>query len=58
MRLKVEHVSFVDRWMDRSSEGGPWRGSAELVFGAPMWFDADEDPVTATERLEEAVRAL
>ena len=58
MRLKVERMSFVDRWMDRSPRGGPWRGSAELIFGEPIRFDADEDPVAATERLEAAVRAL
>jgi long-chain acyl-CoA synthetase len=58
MRLKVDRMSFVDRWMEGSSAPGSWRGSAELIFGAPMWFDADEDPVAATERLEAAVRAL
>jgi long-chain acyl-CoA synthetase len=58
MRLKVARMSFVDRWMDRSKERGPWRGSAELVFGEPLRFDIDDDPVAATERLEAAVRAL
>jgi len=58
MRLRVDRMSIIDRWWDKPFSRGPIRGDAELVIGEPIRFDADVDPVEATARLEEAVRAL
>jgi long-chain acyl-CoA synthetase len=52
MKIHIHEMSRLD------ARGSPWRGSVELVFGEPNWFDADADPATATTVLEGAVRAL
>jgi long-chain acyl-CoA synthetase len=54
MRLRVHQHSRID--MDKP--GIPWRGDLELVFGKPLRFGPDEDPVAATEKVREAVEAL
>jgi hypothetical protein len=40
------------------ASGNPLRGDVEVIFGEPMLFDSDTDPVAATQRLEAAVAAL
>jgi long-chain acyl-CoA synthetase len=52
MKININRMSRLD------APGSSWRGDVEVVFGEPMWLDADTDPATATTRLEEAVRAL
>ena len=52
MKIHIHRMSRVD------SAGSTWRGDVEVVFGEPLRFDADADPVAATTRLEEAVRSL
>ncbi len=52
MKIHIHRMSRLD------AKGSPWRGNVELVFGKPIRFDADSDPVTVTTHLEEAVRAL
>ncbi len=52
MKIHIHRMSRLD------ARGSPWRGNVELIFGEPIRFDADADPVAATTRLEEAVRAL
>ena len=52
MKIHIHQMSRLD------ARGAPWRGDVELVFGEPIRFDADADPVAATTRLEDAVRAL
>jgi long-chain acyl-CoA synthetase len=52
MKVLIHRMSRLD------SKGSPWRGNVELVFGKPIRFDADSDPVAVTTNLEEAVRAL
>jgi hypothetical protein len=38
--------------------GVPWRGDLEIVFGKPLRFAPDVDPVEATEQVRSAVEAL
>jgi long-chain acyl-CoA synthetase len=52
MKIHIHRMSFLD------ARGSPFRGDVEVVFGAPIRFDADADPTQATTVLEEAVRAL
>ena len=52
MKILINRMSRLD------AKGSPWRGNVELIFGEPIRFDADADPVEVTTRLEEAVRAL
>ena len=52
LKIKINQMSFLD------ARGSPLRGDLEVVFGEPIRFDADADPVAATSQLEEAVRAL
>jgi long-chain acyl-CoA synthetase len=52
MKIHINRMSRLD------GPGPSWRGDVEVVFGDPMWLDADADPVAATTRLEDAVRAL
>jgi long-chain acyl-CoA synthetase len=52
MKIHINRMSRLD------GPGPSWRGDVEVVFGDPLWLDADADPVAATTRLEEAVRAL
>ncbi len=52
MKIHINRMSRLD------GPGPSWRGDVEVVFGDPMWLDADADPVAATTRLEAAVRAL
>jgi long-chain acyl-CoA synthetase len=52
MKIHINRMSRLD------APGSSWRGDVEVVFGDPMWLDADSDPVAATTRLEDAVRAL
>jgi long-chain acyl-CoA synthetase len=54
MRLKVHAHSRAD--MDEP--GTPFRGDLEIVFGTPLRFGPDDDPVQATEKVREAVEAL
>lgn len=54
MRLKVHQHSRIDM----KAPGVPWRGDLELIFGTPLRFGPDEDPVQATEKVREAVEAL
>ncbi|HET7678435.1 MAG TPA: AMP-binding protein [Candidatus Limnocylindrales bacterium] len=54
LRLHVRRMSLVDA----RRPGAPLRGEVELVFGRPLRFDADTDPVAATEALQAAVEAL
>jgi long-chain acyl-CoA synthetase len=49
------HIHTMSRWDGR---GNPLRGDVELVFGDPIVFDSDTDPLVATEQLERAVAAL
>jgi long-chain acyl-CoA synthetase len=52
MKIHIRRMSRLD------APGSSWRGDVEVVFGDPLWLDADSDPVAATARLEDAVRAL
>ncbi|MEO8230500.1 MAG: AMP-binding protein [Chloroflexota bacterium] len=52
MKLIIHAMSRFD------APGNPIRGDVEIVFGKPIMFDSDTDPATATEQLEQAVRAL
>jgi long-chain acyl-CoA synthetase len=52
MKLKIKRMSLLDRW------GWPLRGDVEVVFGAPIVFDAGTDTNEATKRIEAAVAAL
>jgi hypothetical protein len=52
MKLIIHTMSRFD------APGHPIRGDVEIVFGKPLMFDSDTDPVTATEQLERAVLAL
>jgi long-chain acyl-CoA synthetase len=52
MKIHIKRMSRLD------APSPSWRGDVEVVFGDPMWLDADSDPVAATTRLEDAVRAL
>ncbi len=52
MKLKIKRMSVLDRW------GWPLRGDVEVVFGAPIVFDAGTDTNEATRRIEAAVAAL
>jgi long-chain acyl-CoA synthetase len=54
VRLRINRMSIIDR----RSRPAPLRGDVDLVFGEPIWFDAETDPATATSRLEAAVAAL
>jgi long-chain acyl-CoA synthetase len=54
MRLKVHQHSRIDM----KAPGVPWRGDLELVFGKPLRFGPDADPVEATEQVRAAVEAL
>jgi len=49
------HIHTMSRW---DGSGHPLRGDVELVFGDPIIFDSDTDPLVATEQLERAVAAL
>ncbi len=52
MKIHINRMSRLD------APSPSWRGDVEVVFGDPLWLDADSDPVAATTRLEDAVRAL
>lgn len=52
MKLKIKTMSVLDRM------GWPLRGDVEVVFGAPIVFDAGTDTNEATRRIEAAVAAL
>lgn len=52
MKLKIKTMSVLDRM------GWPLRGDVEVVFGAPIVFDAGTDSNEATRRIEAAVAAL
>lgn len=54
MRLKVHQHSRIDM----KAPGIPWRGDLELIFGEPLRFGPDADPVEATEQVRAAVEAL
>jgi long-chain acyl-CoA synthetase len=54
MRLKVNRHGR----MDSRLPGTSWRGDIEVVFGKPMRFGPDDDPVEATEQVRAAVEAL
>jgi long-chain acyl-CoA synthetase len=54
MRLKVHRHSRIDM----KAPGVPWRGDLEIVFGKPLRFGPDVDPVDATEQVRQAVEAL
>jgi 1-acyl-sn-glycerol-3-phosphate acyltransferase len=54
MKVKINRMS----WIDRRGSGTSLRGDVEVIFGEPLLFDADTDPVEATTRLESAVGAL
>ena len=49
---KIKTMSVLDRI------GWPLRGDVEVVFGAPIVFDAGTDTNEATKRIEAAVAAL
>jgi len=52
MKLKIKTMSVIDR------VGWPLRGDVEVVFGAPLVFDAGTDTTAATRRIEAAVAEL
>jgi long-chain acyl-CoA synthetase len=52
MKLKIKTMSVIDR------VGWPLRGDVEVVFGAPLVFDAGTDTTDATRRIEAAVAEL
>jgi len=54
MRLKVHQHSRIDM----KAPGVPWRGDIELIFGEPLRFGPDADPVEAAEQVRAAVEAL
>jgi long-chain acyl-CoA synthetase len=54
MRLRVHRHSRIDM----KAAGVPWRGDLEIVFGKPLRFAPDVDPVEATEQVRSAVEAL
>jgi long-chain acyl-CoA synthetase len=54
MKVKINRMS----WIDRRGAGTSLRGDVEVIFGAPILFDADTDPTDATTRMESAVGAL
>jgi 1-acyl-sn-glycerol-3-phosphate acyltransferase len=54
MRLKVHRHSRIDM----KAPGVRWRGDLEIVFGKPLRFGPDVDPVEATEQVRAAVEAL
>ena len=54
MRLRVHRHSRIDM----KAPDVPWRGDLEIVFGKPMRFGPDADPVQATEQVRSAVEAL
>ena len=54
VRLNVHRPS---RW-DEGTGGRAWRGDVQVVFGPPLRFGIDVDPVEATERIREAIEAL
>jgi long-chain acyl-CoA synthetase len=54
MRLKVHRHSRIDM----KAPGVPWRGDLEILFGKPLRFGPDVDPVEATEQVRAAVEAL
>ena len=52
VKLRINRMSRLDR------RGNPWRGDVEILFGKPLRFDSDTDPVAATQAIEAAVAAL
>jgi long-chain acyl-CoA synthetase len=54
VRLKVHRPGRIDR----ETDGTSFRGDVEVVFGAPLRFGIDVDPVAATEEIRAAVEAL
>jgi len=54
MRLRVHRHSRIDM----KAAGVPWRGDLEIVFGKPLRFAPDVDPVEATEQVRSAVEVL
>jgi 1-acyl-sn-glycerol-3-phosphate acyltransferase len=58
MKIHIHRMSRLDDSGSADRPRPPWRGEVELIFGAPIRFDSDADPVVATSQLEEAVRAL
>jgi len=54
MRLRVHRHSRIDM----KAPGVPWRGDLEILFGRPLRFAPDMDPVEATEQVRAAVEAL
>jgi hypothetical protein len=54
MRLKVHRHSRIDA----DASATTWRGDVEVIFGKPMRFGPEADPIAATEELRQAVDAL
>lgn len=54
IRLNVHRYS---RW-DKGTDGRAWRGGVEVVFGPPLRFGVDADPVEATEAVRRAIERL
>jgi long-chain acyl-CoA synthetase len=54
VRLKVHRPGRIDR----ESGGTSFRGEVEVVFGKPLSFGIDVDPVQATDEIRAAVEAL
>ena len=54
MKVKIHRMS----WIDQRGPGTTMRGDVEVIFGEPIVFAFDTDPVEATTRLQAAVAAL
>jgi long-chain acyl-CoA synthetase len=54
MRLKINRHSRIDA----DTAGTAWRGDVEVVFGAPLRFPVDADPIEATAAIQQAVADL
>jgi long-chain acyl-CoA synthetase len=54
MKIRIQRIS----WVDARGPGTSPRGDVEVVFGAPIRFDADANFTDATAALEAAVAAL
>jgi long-chain acyl-CoA synthetase len=54
MRLKVHRYSRFDK----DARGTSLRGDVEVVFGKPLTFPIDDDPIRATAEIRAAVEAL
>jgi len=44
--------------MDEGTASTSFRGDVEIVFGEPLSFPIDDDPIRATAAIRDAVEAL